>query len=100
MVTQAPDAANKPPMVTSETPPASPTSEISLSYKGEKVNKDYGEKEVNSRSEDASFFDVKTLSKINPDEVVSGMWEDGRNSGKSGYAENVEKSQLESVENL
>lgn len=32
--------------------------------------------------------------------VVDGMWDDGRNSGKSGYAENVEKSQLESVENL
>ena len=34
------------------------------------------------------------------DAVVDGMWDDGRNSGKSGYAENVEKSQLESVENL
>lgn len=96
MVTQAPDAANKPPMVTSETPPASPTSEISLSYKGEKVNKDYGEKEVNSRREDASFFDEKTLSKINPNEVVSGMWGDSPNKSENI----VEKSRLESVENF
>ena len=36
------------------------------------------------------------MPKINPDEVIEGIWEDSSNKSKNV----VEKSQLESVENL
>ncbi len=60
-------------------------------------------KEANSQGEVASFFDEnfkKSTPKINPYEVISGIWDKGKNSENIGDAENVEKSQLESVENF
>ncbi len=56
-------------------------------------------KEAISQGENASFFDEhfeKSTPKINPDEVIEGIWEDSPNNSKN----NVEKSQLESVENI
>ena len=70
-----------------------------ISKTQEKVNNDYISKEASSQDENASFFDdynsEKRVPKINPDEVIDGIWEDSPNKSKNI----VEKSQLESVEN-
>ncbi len=98
-VTQVPDAADKPPEVTAKTDLPSPSSKFSLSQDVKKVNNDYISKEASSQEENASFFDYnleKTTPKINPDEVISGIWEDSPKRDKNI----VEKSQLESVENV
>ena len=114
-VAQAPDAADRLPMVTSKTPPASPTSKISLSQYSDNVNKDYIEKEAISLGEIASFpstnRDIKTTPRISEEDgirtigvekniddnaFIDGLWEGVENTPKN----NVEKSQLESVENL
>ncbi len=79
---------------------ASPPSINSLSQGGEKVNKDYIAKEASSQEENASFFDdynsEKRVPPINPDEVIEGIWEDSPKRDKNI----VEKSRLESVENV
>ena len=86
-----------------------------ISKTQEKVNNDYIEKEASSQEDNASFFDGYELYennpttadavplplgkgdvKLNPDEVIEGIWEDSPNRDKNI----VEKSQLESVENL
>ncbi len=69
---------------------SSVTSNNNISKLQKKVNNDYISKEANSQGENASFFDEhfeKSTPKINPDEVISGIWEDSPNSAKN----NVEK---------
>ena len=86
-----------------------------ISKTQEKVNNDYIEKEASSQEDNASFFDGYELYennpttadavplplgkgdvKLNPDEVIEGIWEDSPKKDKNI----VEKSQLESVENI
>ena len=98
-VTQVPDAADKPPKVTAKTDLPSPSSKNSLSQGEEKVNNDYISKEASSQEENASFFDdynlEKRVPKINPDEVIEGIWEDSPKRDKNI----VEKGQLDSFDN-
>ena len=114
VVTQASDATVRSPMVTPETPPASPTSKVILSQDGEKVNNEGYAKGVISRSEVAPFKygnnDIKAMPYIDEkdgirtigatksmdeDAFVEGLWDGASNTNKNI----VEKSQLENVEN-
>lgn len=90
-------------MVTSKTPPASPTPKFSLTYDRENVNNDYYKEQAISRGGVASFVDEsrdiedgKKESKIDENAFIDGLWEDAPNTAKNI----VEKSQLESVENV
>lgn len=114
VVTQAPDAADRLPMVTSKTPPASPTSMLNISQDKKNVNKEETIKGVASQSGAAPFISkdgsIKAVPNITEKDgirtigvekiidekaFVERLWENSPNNPKN----NVEKSQVESVEN-